>query len=126
MVRVGNRPAPHSENARHCASACPRLPVVALTIDPIIGIAMGAVISALALPAIVYWLHRFKFRGLWFLLVLPIALSPVFIFFAMLCNAEPHQCNGWTFEKLRAFLVVSLWRNCVSFAAATRLIRGHG
>jgi hypothetical protein len=74
-------------------------PLVALTVNPIIGVLMGAVISALALPVFVYGLIRFKYRGLWFLLVLPIALSPVFIFFAMLCNAEPHQCNGWTFAK---------------------------
>ena len=72
-------------------------PVVALAINPIIGIATGAVMSALALPAIVYGLMRFKFRGLWFLLVLPIALSPIAIFFAMLCNAR-QNCSGWTFH----------------------------
>ena len=72
-------------------------PFVALTVNPITGIAIGAAMSALALPAIVYWLMRFKFRGLWFLLLLPIALSPIFIFFAMLCNAR-QNCGGWTFH----------------------------
>jgi hypothetical protein len=72
-------------------------PVVALTVNPIMGIAMGAAISALALPAIAYGLMRFKFRGLWFLLVLPIALSPVAIFSMMLCN-DLQNCGGWTFH----------------------------
>jgi hypothetical protein len=48
-------------------------------------------------PSLIYGLIKFRLRGLWFLIGLPIALLAPASFFIMLCNAEPGDCGGWAF-----------------------------